>query len=150
MIKEEKIKKKFSFPRWFLIVAGVSSVGLGVVGIFIPLLPTTPFLLLAAACFFRSSEKLYKWLMAHRWLGPYISNYREHKAISRWHRIITLMVLWGVIGYTTVAAVSQIAIRLLLLLIASGVTIHLLMLKTVTPEMLSRSKISIKGEEEKK
>jgi uncharacterized membrane protein YbaN (DUF454 family) len=127
--------KKFFLSKWLLIPIGITSLGIGVVGIFVPLLPTTPFLLLSAACFFRSSERLYKWLMTHRWLGPYLTNYREHKAITMSARIITLLILWGVIGYSTFAVVNHLLLQLLLLLIATGVTIHLIGLKTVTPEM---------------
>jgi uncharacterized membrane protein YbaN (DUF454 family) len=68
--------------RWALIVLGSASVGLGFIGVFVPLLPTTPFLLLAAACYFKSSEKFYNWLINHRWFGPYLRNYREGKRFS--------------------------------------------------------------------
>jgi uncharacterized protein len=73
-----------SFPllRWLLIVVGLGSVGIGTVGIFVPLLPTTPFYLLAAACFFRSSDRLYRWLIGNKWCGPYIRNYREHRLMN--------------------------------------------------------------------
>ncbi len=72
-------------PRWkryLLTAGGVASLGLGALGVVLPLLPTTPFLLLAAACFFQSSDRLYDWLMRHRWFGPYIRNHREHRAIT--------------------------------------------------------------------
>jgi uncharacterized membrane protein YbaN (DUF454 family) len=75
--------------RWLLSSVGGICVGLGVLGIFVPLLPTTPFLLVAAACFVRSSDRLYQRLITHRTLGPYIRNYREHRAITRRARIVT-------------------------------------------------------------
>jgi hypothetical protein len=68
--------------RWTLIILGSVFVGLGFIGVFVPLLPTTPFLLLAAACYFKSSEKFYNWLIDHRWFGPYLRNYREGKRFS--------------------------------------------------------------------
>jgi uncharacterized membrane protein YbaN (DUF454 family) len=101
-----KVKNIF-LSKWLLVPIGVTSLGIGIVGIFVPLLPTTPFLLLAAACFFRSSERLYKWLMTHRWLGPYLTNYREHRAITMPARIITLLVLWVVIGYSAFEVVNH-------------------------------------------
>ena len=58
------------------IVGGSVCVGLGVAGIFLPLLPTTPFLLLAAALYVRSSPRLYAWLLSHCWLGEYIRHFR--------------------------------------------------------------------------
>ena len=64
-----------------LIALGFISLALAVVGVFIPLLPTTPFLLLSAGLFFRGSQKLYHWLTAHKIFGEYIRNFREHKAI---------------------------------------------------------------------
>jgi uncharacterized protein len=72
---------------------------LGAVGIFLPVLPTTPFLLLAAACYCRSSDKLYQWLMGNKWFGTYIKNYREGKGLSIKTKIIALTVLWVSISY---------------------------------------------------
>lgn len=123
--------------KGFLIFVGVLSVGLATAGIFLPLLPTTPFLLLAAACFIRSSGRLYGWLITHKWFGPYIRNYREHKAITKRAKVVVLLLLWGTLGYTTIGVVSALPLRLLLLLIGVGVTLHVLSLKTLTPEMLS-------------
>ena len=65
------------FKKWTLILVGSLSIGLAFLGIFLPLLPTTPFLLLAAACYLRSSDRFYHWLIYHKWFGNYIRNYRE-------------------------------------------------------------------------
>ena len=126
--------------KGLLISLGVLSVGLAMVGVFLPLLPTTPFLLLAAACFIRSSDRLYRWLITHRWLGPYIKNYREHRAITRRAKVVTLLLLWGTLGYAAVGVVSALAVRVLLLVIGVGVTLHVLRLKTLTPDMLSETR----------
>lgn len=69
--------------RAFWISVGATSVGLGVVGIVLPLLPTTPFLLLAAFCFARGSDGLHRWLVEHARLGPPIEAWRQYGAISR-------------------------------------------------------------------
>jgi uncharacterized membrane protein YbaN (DUF454 family) len=122
--------------KGLLISVGVLSVGLATVGIFLPLLPTTPFLLLAAACFIRSSDRLYLWLITHKWFGPYIKNYREHKAITKRAKVAILLLLWGTLGYTAIGVISALAARVLLLLIGVGVTLHVLSLKTLTSEML--------------
>lgn len=116
-----------------LVAVGLVAVGLGVVGIFLPLLPTTPFLLLAAACFFRSSDRLYRWLMNHRVLGPFIRNYREHRAITRRTRVTALTLLWATIGYCVLGVLDAGWARALLLLIATAVTYHLLSLNAVVP-----------------
>jgi len=120
--------------RWLLIIAGIISVAVGVVGIFVPLLPTTPFLLLAAACFLRSSERLHRWLTTHRWLGPFLRNYQEHRAITNRARVVVLLVLWGTLGYTAFGVVSGLAVRLVLLAVGLGVSLHILRLKTAGKE----------------
>jgi len=67
--------------RHALAAAGFACVGLGVLGIFLPVLPTTPFMLLAAACFARSSPRFHRWLLAHRTFGPIVSEWERHHAI---------------------------------------------------------------------
>jgi uncharacterized membrane protein YbaN (DUF454 family) len=114
-----------------LVAAGVASVAVGAVGIFLPLLPTTPFLLLAAACFVRSSERRYQWLVSHRILGPYIRNYREHGAVTRHAKVVTLGLLWGTMSLTAFVFIHSLVIRVILLVVAVGVTIHILRMKTV-------------------
>jgi len=140
--------KKMSLRKWLLIAVGVAALSLGLTGIFIPLLPTTPFLLLAAACFFRSSERLYAWLIHHRWFGDYIRHYREHRAITLQAKITTLCLLWGVIGYTALGIVTLWWVCILLGIIAIGVTIHILSLKTLTREMLIQLRTTPKTEYE--
>ncbi|MBN1937911.1 MAG: YbaN family protein [Anaerolineae bacterium] len=137
-----------SLRKWLLIAIGIASLSLGLTGIFIPLLPTTPFLLLAAACFFHSSERLHVWLIHHRWLGDYIRHYREHRAITLGAKITTLCLLWGVIGYTAFDIVTLWWVRALLGIIAAGVTIHILSLKTLTRKMLIQLQTNPKTEYE--
>ena len=120
-----------------LLPAGVLAVGFGIAGAFVPLLPTTPFLLLAAACFARSSDRHYQWLMNHRWLGAHVRNYREHKATTKRVKVVTLALLWGSIGYAAIVVADGWAVRALLLSVAVGVTIHVLTLRVVTGDMTS-------------
>ncbi|UCD39276.1 MAG: YbaN family protein [Fidelibacterota bacterium] len=130
--------------KWLLIGLGSVSVGLGVIGIFLPLLPTTPFLLLAAACYIRSSDKFYRWLITNRWFGRYIRNYREKKGVPVTTKVVAISLLWITIGYSAVFAIDNWAIRILLGIIAIGVTIHLLVLKTLKrPD--KRSKGHLRG-----
>lgn len=123
--------------RWLLMGLGVLATALGLVGVFVPLLPTTPFLLLAAACFARSSRRLHDWLLGHRWFGPYIRGYREHHAITRRAKVGTLTLLWASLLYGGVFHATAWGLRALLAAIGVGVTTHLLMLRTLTPEMLA-------------
>ena len=125
--------------KYVFVSAGVVCVGLAMLGLFLPLLPTTPFLLLAAALFMRSSDRLYRWLTTHRWFGSYIRNYREHRAVSARAKVAALALLWATIGYTAWKVVDSLGVRILLLLIAAGVTVHLLSLRTLTPEMMNAS-----------
>ena len=129
--------KRALLRKWALVTVGIIAVTLGVIGIFLPLLPTTPFLLLAAACFARSSERLYTWLIQHKWFGDYIRHYREHRAITLRAKVVILVMLWGVISYTAFGIVTVWWVRALLAVIAVGVTIHILRLKTLTREMLT-------------
>jgi len=130
------------------VTVGIIAIIVGAIGIFVPLLPTTPFLLLAAACFIRSSDRLYAWLIHHRWFGSYIRNYREHRAITLSAKIVSLTLLWGMIGYSAVFVARAWWLRTLLGIIAVGVTIHLLQLKTLTQEMLQKQVSPSAGEPE--
>ncbi len=120
--------------RILLISAGTGMVILGVAGMFLPLLPTTPFLLLAAICYSRSSRFFHNWLITNRWCGSYIGNYREGKGIPLKQKVVTILLLWSTIGLTSWLAVSRWWLRLILFIIAVGVTIHLITIKTFRPD----------------
>ena len=123
--------KKHTLRKWFLVSVGTLSVALGTVGIVVPLLPTTPLLLLAAACFFRSSDRLYGWLISHRLFGSYIRNYREHRAVTWQTKAFTLLLLWIAIGYSVLMIINSWVIRTILLAIALAVSIHVRSLNTL-------------------
>lgn len=115
----------------FLIIIGFISLGLGILGIFLPLLPTTPFLLLSATLFAKSSDRLYNWLLNHKHLGEYIRSFREDKAIPLKVKIISVSTLWIVILISIFTAAKEIWwLQLILLGVAVGVTIHILSYKT--------------------
>jgi len=117
--------------RALLAACGLAAVGLGVLGIFLPLLPTTPFLLLAAACFIRSSDRLYQWLMRHRRLGRIVRQYRENRALPLRTKLATLFLLWATLVFSGLAVVDAPWIRLLLAGVGIGVTLHLLSMRTL-------------------
>ena len=113
------------------IILGTVSLALGVLGIFLPLLPTTPFLLLTAALYFKGSPRLYQWLLNQKHLGPYIRNFRENKAIPLRAKIISLLLMWGTMLYCIFFLIPLVWVKILLFLIASGVTYHILSFKTL-------------------
>lgn len=112
-------------------ILGVISLGLGVLGAFLPVLPTTPLLLLAAALFLRGNKRLYDWLMNHQKLGPYISNFLKHKAIPRRVKIVSIAALWITLINCAIFVSDHWALRVMFLAIAVGVTIHILSYKTL-------------------
>lgn len=116
--------------KYLLITAGIISLILGTIGVFLPLLPTTPFLLLSAACFIRSSEKLYNWLINHKLFGKYIENYIKYRAVSIKLKACTIALLWATVSIS-ILSIDITWVRILLVIIALGVTTHLLMLKTM-------------------
>ena len=123
--------------KGILIFVGTVCVGLGVLGMFLPLMPTTVFLLLAAYCYSRSSERFHNWLMNNRFLGKYISSYKSGKGISVRQKISTIAVLWLSIGVSIWLLAASFWPTLLLLAVAIGVTTHLLWIKTYRPEIVT-------------
>ena len=115
----------------FLTILGLIALGLGILGAFIPVLPTTPFLLLSAALFLRSNRKLYEWLMNHPKLGTYISNFLKHKAIPMRVKIVSISTLWITLLYCAIFVAGNWPLRLMFIAIAVGVTIHILSYKTL-------------------
>lgn len=113
------------------IVLGILCTGLAILGIFLPILPTTPLLLLSSWLFVRSSDKLNQWLLNHKVLGKYIKSYVLYKGISRKSKIIAISMIWVSISIC-VFIIDRWILRILLIGIAATVTIHLLSLKTLS------------------
>ncbi len=116
--------------RWILIVTGTFLVGIGILGIFLPILPTTIFFILAAACYARSSEKFYVWLMHNRYFGKYIRNYKMGNGMTLTSKIFSITLLWITILVSAFYGTENFYVRIALILIAVAVTIHLLWIKT--------------------
>ena len=121
-------------PRWLLVGVGVVSVSLGTLGIFVPLLPTTPFLLLAAACFVRSSDRLHNWLLNHRVYGPVIRGYREHKALPASSKVTILVFTWAAILSSVLILAHP--FRFVLLAPAIGATWLMVRMPTLDPALM--------------
>jgi uncharacterized protein len=132
LIKNEIAPFFGHLKKWSLITAGTICVVLGVAGIFMPLLPTTPFLLLAAFCYAGSSPRFYHWLLNNRWFGRYITNYREGRGLTLTTKVVSLLLLWVTIGCSAFFVMPWLAGKLVLLTIAAGVTIHIIGKRTCT------------------
>ena len=117
--------------KLILIIAGTFLIGLGILGIFLPLLPTTPLLLLAAACYARSSRRFYDWLLNNKWFGNYIKNYLEGKGVPLKVKVLSISLLWVAILFSAIFLVSILLVRIILVLIAIGVTIHIISIRTL-------------------
>ena len=117
--------------KYLLIILGSICLALGVIGIFLPLLPTTPFLLLSAALYVRSSEKLYHWLIHQKYLGTYIRNFREHKAIPLRAKIFSISMVWITLTYCIIMIIEALWLKAILLLLAISITWHILSYKTL-------------------
>ena len=114
-----------TFIRGILIASGTLFVVLGIIGIFLPILPTTPFLLLAAVCYARSSDSFYNGLMNNRFFGNYIRNYMEGRGIPIKVKIASITFLWALISFSLVLVAMDIIYRIILLGIAIVVTLHI-------------------------
>lgn len=129
-------KRMNPLKRGLFVIAGTLSLFLGILGIPLPLLPTTPFLLLSAWCYAQSSRRFYFWLLNHRYFGEYIRDYREKGGVQKKVKISAIVLLWITISISAFFVISLWFVRLLLFAIAIGVTIHILSLKTLNKNRL--------------
>ncbi|MBW2452482.1 MAG: YbaN family protein [Deltaproteobacteria bacterium] len=120
--------------RWSLQTIGLAAVGLGILGIFLPVLPTVPLFLLALACFARSSVRFYAWLLNHQRLGPIIRPYLNQGAIPSHAKFKAIFLIWLSISFSAFVLINVNWVRLLLLLVALGITIYLLRLPVACNE----------------
>jgi len=131
----KKKTRKITKALW--LAAGLICVGLGTIGIVLPILPTTPFLLAAAACFCKSSTRMYNWLLNNKWFGEYIRNYKEGRGLPMRTKITALTVLWVTIGVSIVFFLPRLLppqlilpMQLAMVAVAVGVSVHILRLPT--------------------
>ena len=128
--RNTSIKSLSPVIKYFYLISGFLLVAIGVIGIFLPLLPTTIFLILASVCFVKSSPRANEWLRNHKVLGAYIKNYQDKSGLTITSKIFNLILLWGMITVSAFLFTDGLYIRLLLFAIAMGVSIHLVMIKT--------------------
>lgn len=130
-------KKGWKITRALWLVVGLICVGLGTIGIVLPILPTTPFLLAAAACFCKSSTRMYNWLLNNKWFGEYIRNYKEGRGLTAKTKITALVVLWVTISISIFFLLGQLLpfqlvlpMQIILICVAVGVSVHVIRLPT--------------------
>lgn len=129
-------KKK---TKLIVCILGMISLCLGVAGIVLPILPTTPFLLLASFLFYKSSKKLHDWLENNKVFGEYIRNYRKYRAVKRRTKIISIVLLWVTLGIS-IYLVDVLYVRILLYVVGLGVTVHLIQIKTLERVLAQEAK----------
>lgn len=123
--------------RPLYITLGFFFVGLGVVGIFLPLLPTTIFLIIASYLFMKSSPELHEKLLNHKILGSYIKNYIEKRGMPIKSKISSICLLWTSILISSYFLTENLIVRIILLIVAIGVTVHIATLKSLKPQPIS-------------
>jgi uncharacterized protein len=109
--------------RWAFLLLGWFFVGLGVLGLFLPLLPTTPFLLLASSCFVRSSPRWQRWLMNSRWFGPTLRDWDEHRAVRRPVKVLAVVVVSIVLVFAAVRDLHWLVRTLIIVLGLVGLAV---------------------------
>ncbi len=125
----------YRVQKYFYFISGIILVLIGTIGIFLPILPTTIFLILASACFIKSSPRAHQWLKNHKLFGQYIKNYEEKSGLTVKSKVFNILFLWIMISISIIFFTSDIVVKIVLFLIAIGVTIHLLMIKTRKPDL---------------
>jgi uncharacterized membrane protein YbaN (DUF454 family) len=126
-----KVKNKIY--KLFLVFLGSLSLVMGIIGIFVPVWPTTVFLLISAWAYSKSNEKFYNWLISNKYFGEYIRNYREKRGLPVKIKVRTTLFLWITI-LISVYLVNIVWLKLLLIVIAISVSLHVWMLKTFREE----------------
>jgi uncharacterized membrane protein YbaN (DUF454 family) len=127
--------RKLVRTLWF--IAGTICVALGAIGIVLPILPTTPFLLAAAACYYKSSPRMHRWLLNNKWFGEYIRNYTEGKGLTLKTKITALTMLWVTIGISTVFLLNrllpaQLVLPMQLIMIAVAIVVSAYLIRLPT------------------
>ena len=118
-----------SLKRILYLVLGFLFLALGIMGVFIPLMPTIPFCILASVCFSKSSKKFYHLLLNNRWIGPQIKDFKDHKGIKLWKKVLILLGQWLGVGVAIFLSSGPL-ILIPLIIFSILVTIYILLLET--------------------
>lgn len=119
------LRRQPRWSRWAWTGGGMLALAAGVIGVVVPVMPTTPFLLLATACFLRGSERMRRWMLTNRWFGEYLRRYREGRGIPARTKVGAIAFLWTGIGLSATMFLESWIVRSVLLVVAVGVTVHI-------------------------
>ena len=134
--RDDPIQKRQNRAGLLLLkIAGTLSLVIGGIGIILPLLPTTPFLLLAVVCYAKSSKRWYRWLIYNRWFGEYIRNWHEGRGIPMKTKVLSILFLILTIGYCTVFVVPFFIGKVALVIVAVCVSVHILSFPTLESDV---------------
>ncbi|OFW62010.1 MAG: hypothetical protein A2133_09160 [Actinobacteria bacterium RBG_16_64_13] len=117
--------------RGLFLVGGSLALAVGILGVVLPVLPTTPFLIVAAACYARGSLRCYRWLVSNRVFGRYLDDYLNGRGVTWRVKAGVVLFLWGMITVTAVLLAEALWLRILLFAVAAAVTVHIVMLKGI-------------------
>ena len=117
--------------RGAYIIVGTIALVIGAIGLFLPVVPTTPLVLLAAACYYRGSDRLHTWILSSRWFGDTIKNYQEGRGLTRDTKVRAISMMWVMILISAWFFVGSLFVRVAIICIAIGVTVYLVRLPTL-------------------
>ncbi len=117
--------------RGVYIIVGTIALIFGAIGVFLPVVPTTPFILLAAACYLRGSDRLHAWILSSRWFGETIKNYQEGRGLTRDTKLRAISMMWVMILVSAGFFVSSLFVRVAMICVSIGVTVYLVRLPTL-------------------
>ncbi len=128
-------KNNSKIIRFILYLSGFLFLGLGILGVFLPILPTTPFLLLAASVFMHTNKNIYVWMFNNPWFGKQFKNYVKNKSVSKTVKISSIIILIATMAYSIVFVVENLWIRIIMIIILIAVSAHIFKLKTIDEEI---------------
>ena len=113
------------------IVVGTIALVIGAIGLFLPVIPTTPLVILAAACYYRGSERLHNWILSSRWIGDTVKNYQEGRGLTRDTKVRAISMMWAMTLISAWFFVSNPVVRVAIICVVMGVTVYLVRLPTL-------------------
>lgn len=120
-----------SMKKGIYFIIGCLSLAAGIIGVFLPVIPTTPFIMLSGWCFFRSSKKLYQWVISNETFGPTIENYQSGRGMTVKTKIRAIVMMWLAITVSVYFFITNIYLISFLYLIAVSVTVYIYRLPTI-------------------
>lgn len=133
MGREERDDSRVSgkMMRSIYIIVGTIALVIGAIGLFLPVIPTTPLVILAAACYYRGSDRLHNWILSSRWFGETVKNYQEGRGLTRDTKVRAISMMWAMILISAWFFVSNFFVRVAIICVAIGVTVYLIKLPTL-------------------